>query len=188
MSESLVKTNEYKTFIQEIKQRIQAAQIKAAMEVNQELLCLYWDLAEQIVVKQQQAAWGDGFLLQMSKDLKTEFPEMKGFSKRNLELMRQWYRFWSDESSIAQQPATQLRKPPVMPEVFKIPWWHNIVILTKIKDIDQAMFYVQRTIVNNWSRSVLTHHIETRLYQREGKAIVQARARVEMGGEGSGVI
>lgn len=85
MSESLVKTSEYKTFIQEIKRRIQAAQIKAAIAVNQELLCLYWDLAEQIVLKQQQAVWGDGFLLQMSKDLKAEFPEMKGFSKRNLE-------------------------------------------------------------------------------------------------------
>ena len=178
MSESLVKTSEYKAFIQEIKRRIQAAQIKAAIAVNQELLRLYWDLAEQIVLKQRQAVWGDGFLLQMSKDLKAEFPEMKGFSKRNLELMRQWYRFWSDESSIAQQPATELRKLPVMPEVFKIPWWHNIVILTKIKNIDEAMFYVQKTIVNNWSRSVLTLHIETRLYQREGKAITNFEARL----------
>lgn len=166
MSESLVKTSEYKTFIQEIKRRIQAAQIKAAIAVNQELLCLYWDLAEQIVLKQQQAVWGDGFLLQMSKDLKAEFPEMKGFSKRNLEGMLQWYRFWRAEPTIALQLVAQ------------IPWGHNLTIVAKIKNIDEAMFYVQKTIVNNWSRSVLTHQIETRLYQREGKAITNFEARL----------
>lgn len=164
MSESLVKTNAYKTFIQEIKQRIQSAQIKAAVSVNQELLRLYWDLAERIVTKQQEAAWGDRFLVQMSQDLKIEFPEMKGFSRRNLEFMRQWYRFWEAESVIAKQVVSQ------------IPWGHNLVIIGKIKSIDEAMFYVQKTIQNNWSRSVLTHQIESRLYQREGKAITNFEA------------
>jgi predicted nuclease of restriction endonuclease-like (RecB) superfamily len=164
MSESLVKTNAYKTFIQEIKQCIQSAQIKAAVSVNQELLRLYWDLAERIVTKQQEAAWGDRFLAQMSQDLKIEFPEMKGFSRRNLEFMRQWYRFWEAESVIAKQVVSQ------------IPWGHNLVIIGKIKSIDEAMFYVQKTIQNNWSRSVLTHQIESRLYQREGKAITNFEA------------
>jgi predicted nuclease of restriction endonuclease-like (RecB) superfamily len=164
MSESLVKTNAYKMFIQEIKQCIQSAQIKAAVSVNQELLRLYWDLAERIVTKQQEAAWGDRFLAQMSQDLKIEFPEMKGFSRRNLEFMRQWYRFWEAESVIAKQVVSQ------------IPWGHNLVIIGKIKSIDEAMFYVQKTIQNNWSRSVLTHQIESRLYQREGKAITNFEA------------
>lgn len=164
MSDNLVKTNAYKTFIQEIKQRIQSAQIKAAVSVNQELLRLYWDLAERIVTKQQEAAWGDRFLVQMSQDLKIEFPEMKGFSRRNLEFMRQWYRFWEAESVIAKQVVSQ------------IPWGHNLVIIGKIKSIDEAMFYVQKTIQNNWSRSVLTHQIESRLYQREGKAITNFEA------------
>jgi DUF1016 N-terminal domain len=66
-------------------------------------LHLYWDLAELIVLKQQEATWGDRFRTQMSKDLKAEFPDMKGFSKRNMELMRQWFRFWSADSAIAQQ-------------------------------------------------------------------------------------
>jgi predicted nuclease of restriction endonuclease-like (RecB) superfamily len=135
MSENLIKTSEYRAFIQEIKQRIQAAQIKAAIAVNQELLHLYWDLAKQIVMKQQEAAWGDGFLLQMSQDLKAEFPDMKGFSKRNLELMRQWYRFWSERPAIAQQLVSQ------------IPWGHNLAIVSKIKSIDEAVFYVQKTIL-----------------------------------------
>jgi predicted nuclease of restriction endonuclease-like (RecB) superfamily len=166
MGEPLVKTSEYRSFILEIKQRIQASQIKAAIAVNQELLLLYWDLAERIVTKQQQAAWGDGFLLQISKDLKTEFPEMKGFSKRNLEGMRQWHQFWVAESAIALQLVAQ------------IPWGHNLTIVTKIKDIDEALFYVQKTIQNNWSRSVLTHQIEGRLYQREGKAITNFETRL----------
>ena len=93
-----------------------------------------------------------------------EFPDMKGFSKRNLELIRRWYCFWSAQDEIAKQLATQ------------IPWWHNVVILTKTKNTDEALFYVQKTILNNWSRSVLTHHIESNLFKREGKAITNFKA------------
>jgi hypothetical protein len=101
MSINLIKTPEYRTFIQEIKQRTQSSQIKAAIAVNQELLRLYWDLAERMVEKQREAAWGDGLLAQISQDLKTEFPDIKGFSVRNLEGMRQWYRFWATDAAIA---------------------------------------------------------------------------------------
>jgi predicted nuclease of restriction endonuclease-like (RecB) superfamily len=159
MSINLIKTPEYRTFIQEIKQRIQSSQIKAAIAVNQELLRLYWDLAERMVAKQRAAAWGDGFLAQVSQDLKTEFPDMKGFSVRNLKYMRQWFQFWSSDSAIGQQVVAQ------------IPWGHNLTIVTKIKNTDEAMFYVQQTIQHNWSRSVLTHQIESGLYHRDGKAI-----------------
>jgi predicted nuclease of restriction endonuclease-like (RecB) superfamily len=159
MTENLVKTPEYRTFIQAIKQRIQSSQIKAAIAVNQELLRLYWDLAKQMVEKQRETAWGDGFLAQVSRDLKAEFPDMQGFSVRNLKYMRQWFHFWSTGSAIGQQLVAQ------------IPWGHNLVIITKIQNTDEAMFYVQKTIQNNWSRSVLTHQIESGLYQREGKAI-----------------
>ncbi len=159
MIQGLIKTDDYKAFIQDIKQRIQSAQIKAAVSVNQGLLHLYWDLAERIVFKQQESIWGDGFLLQMSRDLQTEFPGMKGFSKRNLELMRQWYLFWSVEPVIAQQLVSQ------------IPWGHNLAIIGKIKNTDEAIFYAQKTIQNSWSRAVLTHQIESSLYQRSGKAI-----------------
>jgi len=155
----LIKTPDYKAFIQDIKNRIQTAQIKAAVSINRALLALYWDLAQRIVEKQKEASWGDGFLVQMSQDLQTEFPAMKGFSKRNLELMRQWYQFWSSENAIAQQLVSQ------------IPWGHNLVIMTKIKDPIAALFYVQNTMQNSWSRAVLTHHIESDLYQREGRAI-----------------
>lgn len=164
MSENIIKTDDYKAFIHDIKQRVQSAQIKAAVTVNQALLQLYWDLAERIVEKQQATAWGDGFLLQMSRDLQAEFPDMKGFSKRNLELIRQWYRFWSEQPAIAKQLVAQ------------IPWGHNLVIISKIKNIEEAAFYVQKTMQNNWSRVVLTHQIENNLYQRQGKAISNFQA------------
>jgi predicted nuclease of restriction endonuclease-like (RecB) superfamily len=140
------------------------------------LLHLYWDLAELIVLKQQEATWGDRFITQMSKDLKDEFPDQNGLSKRNLELMRQWYRFWSADSAIVQQAATQLEKPSIMSEIFQIPWWHNVVIISKIKNADEAIFYVQKTIQNNWSRSVLTHQIESQLYLRDGQSLTNFAA------------
>ncbi|MDX8400293.1 MAG: DUF1016 N-terminal domain-containing protein [Gallionellaceae bacterium] len=153
MSQSIIKTEDYLAFIQDIKQRIQGAQIKASVTVNQALLHLYWELAERIVAKQQDAAWGDGFLLQMSRDLQAEFPAMKGFSKRNLELMRQWYRFWSASDLIAKQAATQLGQQLVAP-IFQVPWWHNVVIISKIKtymlrNIDKPIGVSEYTITQN---------------------------------------
>lgn len=159
MEKQSITSKDYIVFIQEIKLRIQSAQIKAAIAVNQELLRLYWFLGESIVSKQKEAAWGDGFIAQMSRDLQAEFPKIKGFSKRNLEVMRQWFQFWSKAPTIAQQVVAQL------------PWGHNIVIVNKIKCLDEASFYVQKTIQNNWSRAVLRHQIEAGLYQRQAKSI-----------------
>lgn len=151
MTENIITTDDYKVFISAIKQRVKTTQIRATMSVNQELLMLYWDIAERITEKQKDAAWGDGFLVQMSRDLQAEFPDIKGFSKRNLELMRQWYRFWSEQSIIAKQVVSQ------------IPWGHNLVIIGKVKDTEEALFFVQKTLQNNWSRAVLTHQIESNL-------------------------
>jgi len=91
-----------------------------------------------------------------------EFPDMKGFSKRNLEQIRRWYFFYNADFEFAKQPATQL---------FNIPWWHHVVIVSKCKTTPKAFFYMGKTIENNWSRSVLTHQIESGLYEREGKAM-----------------
>lgn len=138
MTASLIKSDDYKAFIQAIKQQVQSVQIKAAVMVNQALLQLYWDLAERIVSQQQTGAWGYGFLLQISRDLQAEFPDMKGFSLRNLKYMRQWFQFWSKEPAIGQQLVAQ------------IPWGHNLVIISKTKNPNEALFYVQKTIQNNW--------------------------------------
>ena len=158
----------YVAFIKDVKQRIQSAQIKAAVRVNHEMLLLYWDLGERIVSEQKKSNWGDGFLEQLSKDLRAEFPKMKGFSLRNLKYMRQWFQFWT---AIGQQVVAQLEPQFMRQLVAKIPWGHNIFIINKIQDGNEALFYVQKTLENNWSRAVLTHQIENGLYQREGKAI-----------------
>ena len=123
MNDLIGKDKEYFVFIQEIKKQVQNAQIKAAVSVNQELLQLYWRLGQQIVEKQKQTSWGDGFLTRMSKDLREEFPEVKGFSLRNLKYIRQWYLFWFATSSIGQQAVAQ------------IPWGHNLVILNKAQSL-----------------------------------------------------
>ncbi len=157
-----IQTTEYKEFIQKIKEKARQAQIKASVRVNSILLEFYWELGADIVEKQKTASWGSGFLKQMSKDLMHEFPDMKGFSKRNLELIRKWYLFYSQDNTITKQVVSQL---------VKIPWGHNIVIFQKNSDIRKALFYVQKTMEHGWSRSVLVHQIESRLYERSGKAI-----------------
>ncbi len=187
----LIKNDDYVTFIQDVKHRIQTAQIKAAVRVNQSLLFLYWYLGEQIIEKQKEAKWGDAFLEQMSRDLRDEFPAMKGFSYRNLRLIRQWVFYWV---SIWQQLVAKLGKGEIqklmgvssvspvsdvkfVPQVVaQIPWGHNQLIVNKIVDCEEALFYVRKTIENNWSRSVLTHHIESGLYQRDGKAVTNFEA------------
>ncbi len=167
MPNPIIQTDDYKAFIQSLKAQVQSSQIKAAVSVNRELLKLYWLIGSQIVEKQKQAAWGSGFIKQVSHDLQQEFPDTKGFSARNLERMRKWYIYWSKDKSIASQTVSQLEEA----SVFQIPWGQNLVIISKSSSPEEALFYVQKTIANNWSRAVLTHQIESGLYQRQGKAV-----------------
>ncbi len=104
MSE-LIPDKEYREWIVSIKGRVQASQLKAAVAVNYAMLELYWFLGEQIIERQETVKWGDGVLKQMSKDLTTAFPDLTGFSRRNLFYMRKWVRFWRGNNSIVQQLA-----------------------------------------------------------------------------------
>jgi len=159
---SNIQNREYKTFIKEIKQRVKEVQIKASLQVNRTLLEFYWELGSKIVEKQKNAHWGSGFLKNMSRDLMEEFPDVKGFSLRNIKYIRQWYLFYSIQSEKGQQVVAQL---------FLIPWGQNLHIITKCKNINQALFYINKTIENSWSRTVLKHQIESQLYERTAKAI-----------------
>jgi predicted nuclease of restriction endonuclease-like (RecB) superfamily len=163
VDEPITLNQDYKDWVTSLKQKFKTVQLKAAVAVNQELLQFYWELGEQMVARQHAHRWGDGFLLQLSRDLQAEFPGMKGFSRRNMEVIRQWHRFYSQ--SIAQQPVAQLAG------IMQIPWGHNQAIINKCKQQDEALYYVRSVLAHNWSRSVLVHQIESGLYQREGKAI-----------------
>ena len=162
MEYKLIFDKEYKALFADIKARIRSTQTKAALSVNSELLKLYWSIGADIVFRQKSAKWGDSFLLRLSKDLMAEFPDMKGFSERNLKYIRQWYLFYSEGKTIGQQ---------VVAQITQIPWGHNIVIISKCKAVKEALFYVQNIIRHSWSRNVLVHQIESGLYKREGKAI-----------------
>jgi len=160
----------YSQWLVALKAKFQRTQITAAVAVNQQLLQFYWELGGEIVEKQKAARWGSGFLKHLSNDLMAEFPEIKGFSKRNLEQIRRWVAFWSESPEIAKQAASQL-SDPIISLLTSIPWWHNIVIITKCRTSKESLYYVRQTIQHGWSRAVLTHQIEIGLWEREGSAI-----------------
>ena len=162
----IINITDYKDCLQDLKRKIQQSQIKAAIQVNSELLRLYWQIGKDIVEKQAQAKWGDGFLQTLSADLCKEFPTMKGFSYRNLKSIRQWYLFYNQLDIIGKQLVSQLEV-----SLFSIPWGHHIMIMQRCKNTQEALFYVHKTIENHWSRSVLEHQIALNLYVRQGKAI-----------------
>ncbi len=184
----IVKSIEYKHWLTELKTKFQQAQIKAAVKVNSTLLEFYWELGSDIVEKQKASTWGSGFLKQLSADLMADFPDVKGFSKRNLERIRRWVLFYIDENLIATQPVSQskigqqavaiLDKAPPHSELFQIPWGQNIVIVQKCKSVEEAFFYVDHTIKYGWSRSVLALQIESDLYSREGKAVTNFKEQL----------
>lgn len=155
MSDAIITTDDYRALITDLKARIQSAQIKAAVTVNTQLIALYWDIGKLIVEKQRTSGWGDAVIEALAQDLTREFKSMKGFSRRNLYYMKRLYGFYADRDKFVQQAVAQ------------IPWGHNILILESIKDTEKALWYVRKTLDNGWSRNVLNHQIESRLYERQ---------------------
>ena len=113
---------DYRDWLADLKTRFRQTQLKAAVAVNTELLQFDWQLGADIAAQQASQRWGSGFLNKLSQDLMAEFPEMKGFSKRNLEQIRRWHQFWESSSEIAKQAASQLTA---------IPWGHHLAIVSK---------------------------------------------------------
>jgi len=184
--------NAYIQWIQELKQKIKSAQLKASIAVNEEMILLYWDIGKSIVEKQHAFAWGSKVVEQMAKDLKKELPDTQGFSRTNLFSMRKFYSFYAnasivqqavvqlqvndnqdnrqiilqaggrnenDENKIIHQAGGQLYKDHIF---CKIPWRHHVAILSNCSNIEDALFYLQQTLKNNWSRSILELQIESK--------------------------
>nr|WP_295787542.1 PDDEXK nuclease domain-containing protein [Rhodoferax sp.] len=161
-SEITPNTADYRQWLGELKARFRHVQLKAAVAVNTAMLQFYWELGADMVVKQTQFAWGGGFIKQLSADLRSEFPDVQGFSVSDLKSIRQWHLFYVGSLPIGQQPVSH---------ILSIPWGHNLAILAKCKQHDEALYYVQTTQTFGWSRSVLVHQMESGLWLREGKAI-----------------
>ncbi|MCP4041964.1 MAG: DUF1016 domain-containing protein, partial [Gammaproteobacteria bacterium] len=158
MTKEIVQTPDYRDFIRSLKQKVQSAQIKAARAVNTQLIGLYWELGKLIAEKQQAAGWGDAVIDQVAQDLTRELGGLRGFSRANLYRMKKLYGFYGDDKNVAQL-------------VRQIPWGHNIEIFQKIKEPETALWYVRKTLENNWSRNVLALQIDSRLFDRQaGKA------------------
>jgi len=197
MSINLIKDPELKQWLTDLKARIRQSQIKAMIKVNDEMLRLYWDLGRDIVIRQMDAVWGSGFFENLSKELKAEFPDMQGFSVVNLKYCKRFYLFYSQDNIIFHQLGEKLENENLsqagaeiqqsknkkdiirhqlgdeleIHPIFQIPWRHHVEIFTKCKSVHEALFYVQKTIKNGWSRAVLMNFIEADLYNSQGKAI-----------------
>ena len=188
---TMASNSDFKSWVSQLKQDIRSAQIRAAIKVNTELLRLYWRMGADICEKQKSASWGDGWLKELSRELMTEFPDMKGFSHRNLQYIRQWYLFYNQENTIVQQAVAQLEDVNVQQAVakldvdmrqqtvaqisedvfFSVPWGHHLYIISQCKDVSRAVFYLKKTVENGWSRAVLLNYLDTNLYERQGKAV-----------------
>ncbi len=148
----------YDAVLNEIKARVRQAQIRAALSVNRELIELYWQIGREILRQQQEQGWGAKVIDRLSRDLRREFPDMKGFSPRNLKYMRAFAESYRDESIVQEPPA-------------QITWYHNTTLLDKVSDPVERRWYMEQTIAHGWSRNVLVHQIESGLYQRQGQAL-----------------
>lgn len=157
--------NGYKEFLEEIKGRIREAQIRAGLSVNKELVYLYWSIGKSILDKQTIEGWGSKIIERMARDLTFDFPGVSGFSVRNLKYMRKFAETYPD-SQIVQALLAQL------------PWWHNLLLLEKLKDPLMREWYAQEVIKNGWSGRALEEAIRSNLYDRKGKAITNFHERL----------
>ena len=190
---------EYTNWLIELKQRYRAAQFKAAVKVNAEKLLFNWQLGRDLVQKKADEKWGAGVVEQLSLDLKAEFPAAEGFSARNLWLMKQLYLYYTQnqdttklQQAVAEIQAAILGHPEKLlqiggafsteqkvqqlvaefPEPFAyVPWGHHTQIIQKCKTVDEALYYIRRTIQDNWSREALVRAIKANVYLTQGNAI-----------------
>ena len=146
----LINSSEYLETIEQVKSEIKAAQYKAAVSVNQELILLYHSIGEVI---NAHKVWGSKFIDSLAKDIKIAFPNVKGYSVRNLKYMAKFAATYPDRQFVQTVSA-------------QIPWSHNVAILDKVKDPYQQIWYIQKTAENGWSHNVLIHQIESGLYER----------------------
>ena len=163
----------YSVWLKELKQRYLSQRLKASISVNTALLEFYWSLGHDIEAKQYANTYGSGFYKNLSKDLQHELPNVKGLSPTNIRYMTAFYKMYSQVPEIVPQAAEDFNKSML----FSIPWDHHRRIIDRCKDnVEKAIFFVKKTLENNWSRDLLLNWLDTDLYEREGKAISNFKA------------
>ncbi|BFU94183.1 MAG: hypothetical protein NTNFB02_09050 [Nitrospira sp.] len=178
----------FAALVTEVKGRIQAAQTRAMLAVNAELVRLYWDIGRIIDERQRREGWGAAVIPRLALELKNELPELKGFSERNIGRMIAFYREYSEPATISPPPAAKLSSPgnlpppaaklpsapgthPVDSLLWLIPWFHHVILIEKIKDLPTRRWYMEQTLANGWSRNILALQIDAQAHARHGKAV-----------------
>jgi predicted nuclease of restriction endonuclease-like (RecB) superfamily len=188
---SLFDDKEYRVWVKELKDRIRGSQVKALVRVNSSMLELYWSIGADIVNKQAESKWGSGVIRNLSQELRGEFSDASGFSETNLKYMKRFYLTYSRSSAaqqsekpialIGQRVVDQLsaedsladygNDQDALPAIMaSVPWGQHIEIFTRSKSVEEAVFYVAKTVENGWSRATLKDYIKSDLYARQGKA------------------
>lgn len=163
MEKEITISTEYKNWLVDLKSKIRVTQIKASIAVNEEMLKLYWDIGKDISEKHFDSQYGSAFYENLSNDLKAMFPDVIGFSVTNLKYMKRFFQFYKE---IRHQLGDEFEN-----RLFVIPWRHHIEIFTRSKSVDEALFFIQKTKDNGWSRAMLINMMDTKLYETRGNSI-----------------
>ncbi len=168
MSQLVRIDKDYALWIEELSQRYRRSQIKAATHVNSEMLQFYWSLGKDILILKAESRWGEKFIANLSSDLKAKLPEVKGLSETSIGYAKRFYLLYSEWFAIHPQVGGELQNSAI----WHIPWGHHKYIIDKFFNApEKAMFFVQKTLENGWSRNILLNFMDTDLYERQGKAI-----------------
>lgn len=174
---------DFAALLADVKERIQAAQTRAVLAVNAELVRLYWDIGRIIHDRQKREGWGAAVIPRLSRELHNELPDIKGFSERNIKLMVQFATEYPHAfvptGPIGQLPVAQLPSDPKgqLP-VARIPWAHNVLLMQKVKAVDTRRWYMEQTLANGWSRNILAMMIDAQAHARQGKATTNFEERL----------
>ena len=166
----------YAAFLADIKFRVQAAQVRVAVAANQELLTLYWDIGRAVHEKHTQEGWGAKVIDQLVGDLRREFPQIQGFSRTNIYRMRAFYLAWRGTGAIVSQAVGQSPLQFIPQAVGQLPWGHNVILIEKIEDRSDRLWYAHAALEHGWSRSVLALQIESCVHERQGQAVTNFAA------------
>ncbi|MEI8140557.1 MAG: PDDEXK nuclease domain-containing protein [bacterium] len=184
---------DYAVVLKDIKTRIRTAQVRAALSANLEMIRLYWDIGRIIAERQKQAGWGAAVIPRLSRDIRNEITEVKGFSERNIDRMIAFYREYPElENAISPTALAKLAPIPISPTALaklettvilhrlvpKLPWVHNVLLMQKVKDLSTRYWYMQATLQHGWSHDVLALMIDGRTHERQGKAITNFADRL----------
>jgi predicted nuclease of restriction endonuclease-like (RecB) superfamily len=173
----------YAQLLKEIKARIQQSQTRAMFSVSSEMIRLYWDIGRMINMRQQQEGWGAAVIPRLSRELRNELPEEKGYSERNIKRMLAFYRAYQDPMAIVPQAVAQLAVEPKEPQavaqeptpkdsiLWSIPWGHHAMLMEQVGDVSVRLWYMEQTLANGWSRDVLSLMVKSNTHHRQGRAV-----------------